>query len=152
MHGLATVEPDDIEVARYFVYGLLGADYDKSPYTQTGERVARLAAGGIRLVIGDLRTDVTKTRKDGSRGRLRIDYGDHRARKPPSTGCGSSSTAPTPPASSTAARSSSSPPNNTPAASSSPAASASPRPAGPRTRTSPPRPCASSAARTCRRR
>jgi hypothetical protein len=29
-------------------------------------------------VIGDLRTDVTKTRKDGTRGRLRYDYGDHR--------------------------------------------------------------------------
>ena len=25
-----------------------------------------------------MRTDVTKTRKDGSRGRLRVDYGDHR--------------------------------------------------------------------------
>jgi hypothetical protein len=77
MNGLATVDPDDIDVAR-FVYALLGADYDKSPYTQTGERIARLAAGGIRLVVGELRTDVTKTRKDGSRGRLRIDYGDHR--------------------------------------------------------------------------
>jgi hypothetical protein len=32
----------------------------------------------VRLVVGDLRADVTKTRKDGSRGRLRIDYGDHR--------------------------------------------------------------------------
>jgi hypothetical protein len=30
------------------------------------------------LVVDELRTDVTKTRKDGSRGRLRIDYGDHR--------------------------------------------------------------------------
>jgi hypothetical protein len=60
------------------VYALLGADYDKSPYTQTGERIARLAAGGVRLVVGDLRADVTKTRKDGSRGRMRIDYGDHR--------------------------------------------------------------------------
>ena len=29
-------------------------------------------------MIDELRTDVTKTRKDGSRGRLRIDYGDHR--------------------------------------------------------------------------
>jgi hypothetical protein len=29
-------------------------------------------------VIDELRTDVTKTRKDGSRGRLRIDYGDRR--------------------------------------------------------------------------
>ncbi len=78
IHGLATVDPSDIDVARFFVYALLGADYDKSPYTQTGERIARLAAGGIRLVVEDLRTDVTKTRKDGSRGRLRIDYGDHR--------------------------------------------------------------------------
>ena len=31
--------------------------------------------GGIRLVIDELRADVTKTRKDGTRGRLRIDYG-----------------------------------------------------------------------------
>jgi hypothetical protein len=32
----------------------------------------------VRLVIEELRTDVTKTRKDGTRGCLRIDYGDHR--------------------------------------------------------------------------
>jgi ParB/RepB/Spo0J family partition protein len=78
MNGLAAVDPGDVDVARFFVYALLGADYDKSPYTQTGERIARIAAGGIRLVIGDLREDVTKTRKDGSRGRLRMDYGDAR--------------------------------------------------------------------------
>jgi hypothetical protein len=48
------------------------------PYTQTGERIARIAASGIRLAIDELRTDVTKTRKDGTRGRLRYDYGDHR--------------------------------------------------------------------------
>jgi hypothetical protein len=48
------------------------------PYTRTGERVARIAAGGIRLVVEELRTEVTKTRKDGSRGRLRYDYGEHR--------------------------------------------------------------------------
>jgi hypothetical protein len=29
-------------------------------------------------VIDEFRTDVTKTRKDGSRGKLRIDYGDPR--------------------------------------------------------------------------
>ena len=45
---------------------------------QTGERIARLAAGGVRLVVDDLRSDVTKTRNDGSRGHLRIDYGDPR--------------------------------------------------------------------------
>ena len=78
VHNLATVDPSDIDVARFFVYALLGADHDSSPYTQTGERIARIAAGGIRLVVDELRTDVTKTRKDGSRGRLRIDYGDHR--------------------------------------------------------------------------
>ena len=78
MHNLAVVDPADIDVARFFVYALLGADHDSSPYTQTGERIARIAAGGIRLVIDELRSDVTKTRKDGSRGRLRIDYGDHR--------------------------------------------------------------------------
>jgi hypothetical protein len=76
--NLATVDPTDITVARFFVYALLGADHDSSPYTQTGERIARIAAGGIRLVIDELRSDVTKTRKDGSRGRLRYDYGDHR--------------------------------------------------------------------------
>jgi hypothetical protein len=59
-----------------FVYGLLGLDYDNSPYTQAGERVSRLAMSGIRLVIDEFRADVTKTRKDGSKGALRIDYGD----------------------------------------------------------------------------
>jgi hypothetical protein len=77
-HNLTTVDPTDISVAKFFVYAVLGADHDSSPYTQTGERVARIAAGGIRLVIEELRTDVTKTRKDGSRGRLRYDYGEHR--------------------------------------------------------------------------
>jgi hypothetical protein len=32
----------------------------------------------VRLVIDELRADVTKTRRDGTRGRLRIDYADHR--------------------------------------------------------------------------
>jgi hypothetical protein len=78
IHNLSSVDPTDIHVARFFVYALLGADHDSSPYTQTGERIARIAAGGIRLVIDELRSDVTKTRKDGSRGRRRIDYGEHR--------------------------------------------------------------------------
>ncbi len=51
-----------MDVARAFVYGLLGADYDSSPYTQTGERVVRLAVSRIRLVIDEFRADVTKTR------------------------------------------------------------------------------------------
>jgi hypothetical protein len=74
--GLSTVDPADMTVARFFVYSLLGSDYDNSPYTQAGERVSRLAMSGIRLVIDEFRADATKTRKDGSAGKLRIDYGD----------------------------------------------------------------------------
>ena len=74
--GLSTVDPANMAVARFFVYSLLGSDYDNSPYTQAGERVLRLAMAGIRLVIDEFRTDVTKTRKDGSRAKLRIDYGE----------------------------------------------------------------------------
>jgi ParB/RepB/Spo0J family partition protein len=74
--GLSTVDPADLQVARFFCFAVLGSDHDDSPYTQTGERVARLAVSGIRLVIDEFRTDVTKTKKDGSRGALRIDYGD----------------------------------------------------------------------------
>jgi ParB/RepB/Spo0J family partition protein len=78
LNGLAAVDPSDVDVARFFVFALLGSDYSGSAYGQTGERIARLAMSGIRLVIDEFRTDVTKTRKDGSRGRLRIDYGDPR--------------------------------------------------------------------------
>ena len=81
--GLSTVDPADLDVARFFVYSLLGSDYDDSPYTQQGERVARLAVSGIRLVIEEFRADVTKTRKDGSKGALRIDYGNGREPKEP---------------------------------------------------------------------
>jgi hypothetical protein len=83
LRGLAVFDPTDLNVAGFFVYAFLGADYDDSPYSQTGERVARLAVSGIRLVIEDFRTDVTKTRKDGSRGTLRIDYGDPRSPSDP---------------------------------------------------------------------
>ena len=76
LNGLSTVDPTDVNVAKFFVYSLLGAGYDDSPYTQQGERIARLAVSGIRLVIEEFRADVTKTRKDGSKGALRIDYGN----------------------------------------------------------------------------
>lgn len=76
MNNLAVVDPGDITVARFFVYGLLGSDYDGSPHTQSGDLVAELAVRGIRLVIEEFRADVTKTLKNGSRGKLRIDYGD----------------------------------------------------------------------------
>jgi hypothetical protein len=77
LNGLSTVDPASLEVAKFYVYSAIGGDYS-SGYGQAGERIHHLAVAGIRLVVGELRTDVTKTRKDGSRGRLRIDYGDQR--------------------------------------------------------------------------
>ena len=81
--GLSTVDPADKTSRPFFVYSLLGSDYDQSPYTQQGERIARLAVSGIRLVIDEFRADVTKTRKDGSKGALRIDYGNGREPEAP---------------------------------------------------------------------
>jgi hypothetical protein len=50
-----------INVAKFFVYGLFGSDYDGSPYSQSGDLIAELAARGIRLVIEEFRAEVTKT-------------------------------------------------------------------------------------------
>jgi hypothetical protein len=83
LNGLSTVDPADVNVAKFFVYSLLEADYDDSPCTHQGERVARLAVAGIRLVIEEFRADVTKTRNDGSNGALRIDYGNGREPQEP---------------------------------------------------------------------
>lgn len=73
--GLGTVDPSDMTVARFFAYAALGSDYH-SGYGKTGETVLQLAVTGIRLVVEEFRTDVTKLKKDGTRGVLRIDYGD----------------------------------------------------------------------------
>jgi ParB/RepB/Spo0J family partition protein len=75
INGLSTVDPDSMDVARCFVYGLLGADWDAGSYTDAGKQVHHLAMYGIRYVVDEFRQDVTKTRKDGSQGKLRIDYG-----------------------------------------------------------------------------
>ncbi len=74
-NGLATVDPQDMLVARFFVAAALGGDYHGG-YGTAGEKVKQLAMAGIRLVIEEFRTDVTKTKADGTRGALRIDYGD----------------------------------------------------------------------------
>jgi len=74
--GLTVVDPDDINIARFFVYGLLGQDNGSGWARDTV--VSAIALRGIRFVIGDFREDETKTLKDGSRGALRITYGDGR--------------------------------------------------------------------------
>jgi hypothetical protein len=63
---------------------LLGSDYDNSPYTQAGERVSRLAMSGIRLVIDEFRTDVTKTPQE----RLQWQAADRLRRRPSARGGG----------------------------------------------------------------
>lgn len=73
-NGLTVVDPDDINVARFFVYALLGQDNPNGWAKDTV--VSAIALRGIRFVIGDFREDKTKQRKDGSRGALRIAYGD----------------------------------------------------------------------------
>jgi hypothetical protein len=55
MNNLATVDPGDTAVPKFFVYGLLRSDYDGSPYTQSANLVAELA------VREEFRADVTKT-------------------------------------------------------------------------------------------
>jgi hypothetical protein len=72
---LSVVDPSDMAVARFFVLAALGSDYHGG-YGTAGEKVKQLAMTGIRLVIEEFREDVTKTKKDGSRGALRISYGD----------------------------------------------------------------------------
>jgi hypothetical protein len=49
---------------------------DESDDPVSRERIHHLAVAGVRLAVEELREDMTKTRKDGSRGRLKIDYGD----------------------------------------------------------------------------
>ena len=45
LNGLATVDPADMNVARFFVYGLLGADYDELAVHADGR--AGRAAGDV---------------------------------------------------------------------------------------------------------
>jgi ParB/RepB/Spo0J family partition protein len=72
-NGLTVIDPADMAVARFFVYGLLGPDNESSWANETV--VSAIALRGIRFVIADFREDKTKTRKDGSAGALRISYG-----------------------------------------------------------------------------
>jgi hypothetical protein len=92
---LSSVEID-MTVARLLVYGLLGADYDGSPYTQSGNRVAELATRGIRLVVDEFRTDVTKTKKDGSRGAMRTRRPRWRSERAARSACASATTVDSP--------------------------------------------------------
>jgi ParB/RepB/Spo0J family partition protein len=73
-NGLTVVDPADMTVARFFVYGLLGTDSPTGWGRDTV--VSAIALRGIRLVVADFREDKTKERKDGSPGALRMSYGE----------------------------------------------------------------------------
>jgi len=75
LHKLATVEPDDMDVARFFAYGLLGPD--QRGYLGIGDHtVATIAANGIRLVVEAHRKTTTPTLKSGEPGRTKVQYGE----------------------------------------------------------------------------
>jgi len=75
LQKLATVDPGDMEVARFFAFGLLGPD--ERGYLGTGDHtVATIAANGIRLVIQQHRTTTTPTLKSGQPGRTKVSYGE----------------------------------------------------------------------------
>jgi len=73
-NGLTVVDPADMNVARFFVFGLLGPDGQSSWVNDSV--VSAIALRGIRFVIADFREDQTKTRADGSAGVLRMSYGN----------------------------------------------------------------------------
>jgi ParB/RepB/Spo0J family partition protein len=75
LQKLAVIDPGDMEVARFFAFGLLGPD--ARGYLGTGDHtVATIAANGIRLVIEQHRTTTTPTLKSGQPGRTKVSYGE----------------------------------------------------------------------------
>ncbi len=74
LKNLANVKPDDLDVARFFVYGLLGPE---ASAMSAGECPAALiAANGIRLVIEEHRSTITPTLKSGKPGATKVSYGE----------------------------------------------------------------------------
>jgi ParB/RepB/Spo0J family partition protein len=72
---LATVDPESMDVARFYCYGLLGPE--TAHYLGTGDHVARtIAANGIRLVLDEHRTTTTPTLKSGQPGKTKVTYGE----------------------------------------------------------------------------
>jgi ParB/RepB/Spo0J family partition protein len=75
LKNLANVDPANMDVARFFAYGVLGSPslgfHGAGPHT-----VATIAANGIRLVIEDHRTTTTPRLKGGGRGKTKVAYSE----------------------------------------------------------------------------
>jgi len=152
VHNLTTVDPSDIDVARFFVGALLGADHASSPYTQTGSG----SPASPPAASGSSSTSCAATSPRPARTAAAAGSGSTTAstatRRPRCRGCGGLSTARRRRASSMAARWSSSPPSSTRRDWSCRRASGCRPPAGARTRTQRRRRSRSSPARTSPRR
>jgi ParB/RepB/Spo0J family partition protein len=72
--GLGAVDPQDMDVARFFAYGLLGPE--ASYFSKHGETARIIAANGIRLVVSEHRTTITPILKSGARGKTKVTYGE----------------------------------------------------------------------------
>jgi ParB/RepB/Spo0J family partition protein len=73
LQKLAAVDPSDMDVARFFAYGLLGPD--QRGYLGVGDHtVMTIAANGVRLVFEQHRTTVTPTLKSGKHGATKVTY------------------------------------------------------------------------------
>jgi hypothetical protein len=75
LQNLAIVDPDSLDVARFFAYGLLGSD-SNGFYSSDDLLCRRLAANGIRLVLDQFRTTETPTLKSGKPGKTKVTYGE----------------------------------------------------------------------------
>ena len=70
-----TVSAEDINVAKFFAYGLLGPE--SSAYLGTSDHAARtIAANGLRLVVEEHRTTTTPRLKSGKPGKTKVTYGE----------------------------------------------------------------------------
>ena len=72
---LASVDAADMNVARFFAYGLLGPD-GPGHLATSDHPVATIAANGIRLVFEQHRSTETPTLKSGQPGRTKVSYSD----------------------------------------------------------------------------
>lgn len=72
---LATVDPGEINVARFFAYGLLGSEHG-SYAARRDPAVQVIAANGIRLVFDAHRKTTTPILKTGKRGKTKVAYGE----------------------------------------------------------------------------
>jgi ParB/RepB/Spo0J family partition protein len=73
--NLAVVDPNDMDVARFFAYGLLGPD-SRDFFDSRDNTVARIAANGIRLMLDEHRTTTTPKLKSGALGKTKVTYGE----------------------------------------------------------------------------